>query len=694
MKERRRGNNCDGEAVCKKDGSKIVRIFWPAGACRKHDVGLLVGWRVSDLDVFVLAVLPEVNHTRLATALRDGLLFSQHDFSKLQDLCGGHPLSILGSLNDDIPRKNAYTGKGAWIVGVTHDDNLVPEFTLADPTMSATAQVILFDPPNPHGMHFYSLQPTPLDFGGLDAHEGRDRKQQLERQQRRDMVLKKLAEHTPTRRLQSQPKDLIQMHINKINCSYELGTVLHENAKRIGMQARRKRTLSVGERVRESAETLQASAWEGFVLAMVWMFRWVMPYVFLFTRGIVMLERLLIEALLHFVEWQPFPNHPPLKDLLGSAQQAHIRMQQACQWPVQCLALRDRKKDWASMTTNHMEYIRFYNSLWLVGNDAIIGAVIASYLTENADEVASLIERVSRVYTIESLHRMILWLMDWPAGLKLNNELAAFLGDLFIYLINFWAVCMGELRPYLPFIVRFVGYSGFVGASMAISLSSDLLTLLTLHISSFYIASARIYNWQLTILVSLFHLFRGKKHNVLRERIDSCDYDLDQLLLGTILFTLLSFLFPTVLVFYATFAVCHMGIVMLKALSETLLACLNHFPLFPLMLRIKDPKRLPGGIRFELYTGPRRGGSTNEKEIVTSYVALRSTPLPLKNIFRQYLRLARRLRAHYLNPGVFVSLAIGRPVPLIPRSQLAGSEERRISVEELWKKLEARRRAS
>lgn len=129
---------------------------------------------------------------------------------------------------------------------------------------------------------------------------------------------------------------------------------------------------------------------------------------------------------------------------------------------------------------------------------------------------------------------------------------------------------------------------------MPIAMFSDLLSILTVHIYSFYLASARIYNWQLTILISLFHLFRGKKHNVLRNRIDSCDYDLDQLLVGTIVFCLLLFLLPTVVVFYLNFAIARMVIISLKASFDTLLSCLNHFPLFALMLRIKDPQRLPG----------------------------------------------------------------------------------------------------
>src|SRR5579859_610777 len=171
------------------------------------------------------------------------------------------------------------------------------------------------------------------------------------------------------------------------------------------------------------------------------------------------------------------------------------------------------------------------------------------------------------------------------------------------------------VQPHFPLIITVVGYSGFIGMSLSISLLSDLLSLLTMHISSFYIASARIYDWQLSILISLFHLFRGKKRNVLRDRIDSCDYDLDQLLLGTIMFTLLAFLFPTVMVFYFAFAMARAGVLVGKVVLDIGLACINHWPLFALMLRVKDPARIPGTspcaspfvslpFRFSLYTPP------------------------------------------------------------------------------------------
>ncbi|CAG8665035.1 5457_t:CDS:2, partial [Paraglomus occultum] len=41
------------------------------------------------------------------------------------------------------------------------------------------------------------------------------------------------------------------------------------------------------------------------------------------------------------------------------------------------------------------------------------------------------------------------------------------------------------------------------------------------------------------------------------------------------------------------------GVIFLQAVMEALLAFLNHFPLFAIMLRFKDPDRLPGGLRFE-----------------------------------------------------------------------------------------------
>ena len=63
----------------------------------------------------------------------------------------------------------------------------------------------------------------------------------------------------------------------------------------------------------------------------------------------------------------------------------------------------------------------------------------------------------------------------------------------------------------------------------------------------------RLYRLQFYALSSLWRLFRGKKWNVLRRRVDSARYDVDQLFIGTLLFTVLLFLLPTTLLYYVVF---------------------------------------------------------------------------------------------------------------------------------------------
>jgi phosphatidylinositol glycan class Q protein len=49
-----------------------MRVFWPADLPRSDLRGVVVGWRNSALDVFVLAILEEVEVRALARALSGG----------------------------------------------------------------------------------------------------------------------------------------------------------------------------------------------------------------------------------------------------------------------------------------------------------------------------------------------------------------------------------------------------------------------------------------------------------------------------------------------------------------------------------------------------------------------------------------------------------------------------------------------
>ncbi|KAL6721179.1 MSH2 protein [Lecanora helva] len=285
-----------------------------------------------------------------------------------------------------------------------------------------------------------SLEPMSLVLGDkalagdYDAYVlgGNDPTDEEERAQRR-RLMEKLKLHTVIRRSQSQKEALLSVILAQINCSAEMANLVTKNAYLLG--TRQKRSLSVGEKVVESATTFR-----DYVFKMAWhtITVWIYP---LLTKGFVLgliCHRFIAEIILRVLEWRIRPDSAALKDVSATAQQVDIRLQQFCYWPIQYLTLRKRKEDWESVNDRHPDYIRFYNSLWLVANDVIIGIAIGSYIIDNATWVAWQINTVLSGWTVDGLKDTIYWLMDWPAGLKLNTELAVFLGDLFVWVIDRW----------------------------------------------------------------------------------------------------------------------------------------------------------------------------------------------------------------------------------------------------------------
>lgn len=287
-------------------------------------------------------------------------------------------------------------------------------------------------------MQYMSLDPIPLvlgdkfladdssfDIDGLDSEASKTQRQ---------LLIDKLCLHTVTKYSVTRKELILPTILNQINCSAETAQLLEQNRGLLGPRPKRK--LSVGERVVESATTL----WDLFIDRLWHLLTvWVYPLLIrAFVIGLIC-HRMVAEVVLIILEWRPSSHSLALRDVSATAQQVDIRLQQFCYWPIQYLTLRRRKNDWESVTDRHPDYIRFYNSLWLVANDVIIGIALGSYIIDNADWVAWQINSVLSGWTVTGLHNMISWLMDWPAGLKLNNELARFLGDLFLWVIDYWA---------------------------------------------------------------------------------------------------------------------------------------------------------------------------------------------------------------------------------------------------------------
>ncbi|XP_018308452.1 phosphatidylinositol N-acetylglucosaminyltransferase subunit Q [Mycetomoellerius zeteki] len=154
---------------------------------------------------------------------------------------------------------------------------------------------------------------------------------------------------------------------------------------------------------------------------------------------------------------------------------------------------------------------------------------------------------------VESLKELINWLMGVPAGLKLNHALNNTMGKFFLYHIQLWWTFLIFSKPLLNLAFEILLLFGSFGITFQISIVADLLALVSFHTYCIYVYAARLFNIQLRGITALFRLFLGKKKNPLRERVDSCLYQTDQLFVGTLSFTILLFLMPTTWVYYTVF---------------------------------------------------------------------------------------------------------------------------------------------
>lgn len=119
-------------------------------------------------------------------------------------------------------------------------------------------------------------------------------------------------------------------------------------------------------------------------------------------------------------------------------------------------------------------------------------------------------------------------------------------------------ICFAELLekliPLIPVAINVISFFGIFGLSSMTLLAEYFIQLIFAYLSIFHLLASKLFFTEIGCLVSLWNLFRGKKWNILHSRLDSADYTLDQLLLGTVFFTVLVFLFPTIAVYCLLFA--------------------------------------------------------------------------------------------------------------------------------------------
>lgn len=326
----------------------LMRIFWPLDLPKCDSRGVIVGWRNSGLDVFVVAVLEDVDVSSLIrfiwglltssqarnveNALKVGTLFrnAAHPISRIYELCGQSSMQVLGLMNS--PDREV---ENLQMHATTRPQLKIPQISCA---RASTIQIVMFDRPLPKRMQYISLNPMSLALGDKvdmvthapDSVDAEEERAELKEKARIGHLVGKLKLHTVAKHPPSQKELALPRIVNQINCSWELHALLQKNIALVGQRSRR--SLSVSERVVESATTMR-----DFVLVAIWQAITIYLYPILRRSFVIGLlgHRIAAEAFLLVLEWRPKPDYAALKDISATAQQVEIRLQQFCYLPFQ-----------------------------------------------------------------------------------------------------------------------------------------------------------------------------------------------------------------------------------------------------------------------------------------------------------------------------------------------------------------------
>ncbi|KAI9905373.1 hypothetical protein PsorP6_013605 [Peronosclerospora sorghi] len=236
---------------------------------------------------------------------------------------------------------------------------------------------------------------------------------------------------------------------------------------------------------------------------------------------------------------------------------------------------------------------------------------------------------------VKFLRGNVEWLMDAPAGFKLNKPLASILGNGIILWLDLWNFVFKKISRLVSggnlgwLILR---VSGKMGLTLQLTLLVDLLNVTTWYSHWIYLYFAKLNRLQFGLFSSLSKLFLGKKINVLRHRVDTCEYDVGQLLLGTLLLTILVFLVTTNFVFFVFFAGVRASILLMWLLLWLPVVTLSSLPVASLFFRILNPRHFIVGMRIEV----EESHAINSVDIDNVGVGYQSPTLEAQN--RQKLR--------------------------------------------------------
>lgn len=252
--------------------------------------------------------------------------------------------------------------------------------------------------------------------------------------------------------------------------------------------------------------------------------------------------------------------------------------------------------------------------------DLILGALCGIVLIHFHQDLMLRLSNVGTWFNDKVLRDNIAWLEQFPVGFKLNVPLTHVFGKYILAFTSIHEYLLSTLWKYSNTVSVGIGYISIVfGFRSFLALSHDFARISTIHISILANIFQAIFWFQFSLFNSLWHLFRGKKINILRQRSDTLEYDFMQLFLGMILFVTCLFLFTTMLVYYTFFFILDVlmrSIIMIPRLCYIFISIFPFAKVFASLIR---PRLLTVQSIIEAYDETKSDDAINGMTNDTTY---------------------------------------------------------------------------
>jgi hypothetical protein len=237
--------------------------------------------------------------------------------------------------------------------------------------------------------------------------------------------------------------------------------------------------------------------------------------------------------------------------------------------------------------------------------DGFLGLLLGILLVQYSSEITEFVSAHWRLTHGSTIQNVIDWLERFPVGFKLNVPLTKVMGGLIVGIfeghelilqlsLSSIATLSRAMADDFSIVTGLGVFSSLFGVSLTLSLFYDMTAIATFRFYCISRIFLSILSTELSTFSSLWHLFRGKKINILRKRSDTLEYDFMQLLLGMILFAICLFLFTTILVYCAVFTGLQLAISCSIMVVGAVDVMLNRFPFGDVVSATKSSNTAPG----------------------------------------------------------------------------------------------------